>query len=97
MIDGRNFSDQPLKIILEQLITFKYYTTGFVLDFSYFKKYYKIIAIDLSKQQVLDADLNLNHRFTGNLDKPGNATIYFIVEETKETILDFQQGAVTVL
>ena len=55
MINGRNFSDQPLKIILEQLITFKYYTTGFVLDFSYFKKYYKIIAIDLSKQQVLDA------------------------------------------
>ena len=32
------------------------YTTGFLLDYNYFKKYYKIIVIDLSKQQELDSD-----------------------------------------
>ena len=32
------------------------YTTGCLLDYNYFKKYYKMIAIDLSKQQELDSD-----------------------------------------
>ena len=32
------------------------YTTGCLLDYTYFKKYYKMIAVDLSKQQSLDAD-----------------------------------------
>ena len=32
------------------------YTTGSLLDYDYFNKYYKMIAIDLSKQQALDAD-----------------------------------------
>ena len=52
-----------------------------------------MIATDLSKQQVLDADLN----FTANLDRAGNTRIYFILEEAKETILDFSQGTVKVL
>ena len=60
---------------------------------------YKMIAVDLSKQQTLDADpreiqqINL----TANLDRAGNTSVYFILEEAKETILDFSQGIVKVL
>ena len=60
------------------------------------KKYYKIIAIDLSKKQELDADPKAIHQtnFTGNLDRVAQATMFFIIEEAKETILDFSQGTV---
>ena len=58
------------------------YTTGCLLDYSYFADTYKMIAVDLSKQQALDADPR---------------AIYFILEEAKETILDFSQGTVKVL
>ena len=65
MINGRNFFDQPKK--KNDLKTFNNirktamgqgydYTTGCLLDYPYFKKYFKLIAIDLSKQQKLDAD-----------------------------------------
>ena len=56
-----------------------------------------MIAINLSKQQVLDADPKAIQgiNFTGNLEK--NATIFFIIEEAKEAILDFLQGTVKVL
>ena len=55
-------------------------------------------AIDLSKQQELDADPKANQQinFTGNSDRDGNTTMFFIIEETKETILDFSQGTVKV-
>ena len=70
------------------------YTTGCLLDYSYFKDHYKMIAIDVSKQQVLDADprpiqqINL----TANIDRVGNTTMFFIIEAVKETVLDFSQG-----
>ena len=64
------------------------YTTGCLLDYSYFKDYYKMIAIDLSKQQVLYADpiafQQIN--FTANLDRAENTTMFFIIEEVKETV-----------
>ena len=75
------------------------YTTGCLLDYSYFKDHYKMIAIDVSKQQVLDADprpiqqINL----TANIDRVGNTTMFFIIEEVKETVLDFSQGTVKFL
>ena len=58
-----------------------------------------MIAIDLSKQQQLDADPKAIQQinFTGNLYRPRNTTMSFIMEEAKETILDFTQGAVKVL
>ena len=61
------------------------YTTGCLLNYTYFKEYYKIIAIDLSKQQVPDVALKAMQKisFTGNLD--GQATMFFIIEEEKET------------
>ena len=65
MIDGRNFFNQPiqndLKIYddIRKIATGQGddYRTGCSLDFPYFKKYYKLLAIDLSKQQKLNADL----------------------------------------
>ena len=67
------------------------YTTGCLLAYSYFKDSYKVIAVDLSKQQALDADPRANQQinFTANLDRAGNTRIYFILEETKETKLGF--------
>ena len=52
-----------------------------------------MIAIDLSKQQALDADPRAIQQinFTANLDRAGNTMVYFIYEEAKETILDFSQ------
>ena len=65
----------------------------------YFKNHYKMIPIDLSKQQALDANPRAIQQinFTANLDRAGNTTMFFIIEEAKETVLDFSQGAVKVL
>ena len=59
---------------------------------------YKMIAGDLSKQQALDADPRAIQQinFTANLDRT-STRVYFILEEAKETILDFSQGTVKVL
>ena len=60
-----------------------------------------MIAIDLTKQQVLNADPKAIHKisFAGILAQNGceNTTMFFIIEEAKETNLDFSQGTVTVL
>ena len=63
-------------------------TTGCLLDYSYFKENYKIIAIDLSKQQALDADPRAIQQinFTVNLDRVENTTIFFVIEQAKETV-----------
>ena len=58
-----------------------------------------MIAIDLSKQQALDADPRAieQNNYTANLDIDGITRFYFILEEVKETIFDFSQGTVKVL
>ena len=58
-----------------------------------------MIAVDLSKQQALDADPKAIQQinFTANLDREGNTRIYFILEEVKETIFEFSQGIVKYL
>ena len=107
MIDGKNFFDQPVK---NDKVTYENirkiatgqgddYTTGCLLDYSYFKDHYKMIAIDLSKQQVLDADPRAIQQinFTANLDRAGNTTMFFHIEEPKETVLVFSQGTVKFL
>ena len=70
-----------------------------MLDYTYFKKYYTMIAIDLSKQQALDADPRAIQQinFIANLDRDGDTRFYFILEEVKETVFGFSQGAVKVL
>ena len=58
-----------------------------------------MIAVDLSKQKALDFDPKAIQQtdFTGNLDRAGTTRVYFILEEAKETVLDFSQGIVKVL
>ena len=58
-----------------------------------------MIAVDLSKQQALDADPKAIQQidFTANLDRTGNRRFYFILEEAKETVFEFSQGTVKVL
>ena len=73
------------------------YITGFLLDYNYFKNYYKMIAIDLSKQQAYDSDPKTIQQinFTENLDRATVCvTMLFIIEEAKETVLDLSQGTV---
>ena len=75
------------------------YTTGCLLEYTYFKKYYQMIGIDLSKQQALDADPEAIQQinFTANLERAGNTRFYFILEEEKETVFEFLQGTVKAL
>ena len=101
MIHGKNFFDHPININLKTYENIRKIATGQGDDYTmiaYIINYYKMIAIDLSKQQVFDADpreiqqINL----TVNLDRAGNTTMFFITEESKETVLDFSQGTVKV-
>ena len=100
----KNFFDHPVR---NNLLTYDNirkivtgqgddHTTGCLLDYNYFKTYYEMIAIYLSKQKALDADPKAIQQinFTGNLEK--NAVIFFIIKEAKETVLDFSQGTVKV-
>ena len=67
-----------------------------MLDYPYFKDNYKTIAIDLSKQQALDSDPKAIQQinFTANLDRAGNTTMFFLLEEAKETVLHLSQETV---
>ena len=73
-------------------------TSRCLLDYPYFKKYYKSIAIDFSKQQKLDADPKdiQQTNFAGNLDRADGSTMFFITEEAKLTVLDFSKGTAKV-
>ena len=105
MIDGKIFFDQPINNKFKtyqnsrKIATGKGddYTTGCLLDYPYFKENYKMIAIDLSIQQALDFDPRAIQQinFTANLDRAGNT--FSIIEEAKETALDFSQGTIKVL
>ena len=78
------------------------YTTDCLLDFSYFQKNYRIIAADLSKQKPLDADWRAIQKiiFTGKIKATEDNTrviIYYILEKSKETILEISKGTAKVL
>ena len=107
MNDGKNFFDQPIK---DNEVTYENirkittgqgddYTTGWLLDYNYLKKCYRMIAIDLSKQQALDVDPKAIQQinFMANLDRAGNMRFYFILEEAKETVFEFSQATIKVL
>ena len=107
MIDGKTFFDQPINSMTKTYENIRKiatgqgydYTIGCLLDYTYFKDHYKMIAIDLSKQQSLDADPRAIQQinFAANLDRVGNTTMFFIIKETKETVFEFSQGTVKVL
>ena len=68
------------------------YTTGNLLDYDYFKKYYKLIAIDLSKQKVLQENEDLIQQiyFIGRLTEAAN--VFIIIEIKEHTILEFSEN-----
>ena len=97
-IDGRNFFDQSIN---DNIKTYENnrktatgqrddYTNVCLLDYPYFKDNYRIIAIDLSKQHVFDVDLRAIQQinFTANLDRAGNTTMFFVIEENKRNYLE---------
>ena len=111
MIDRENLFDQSVKNNLWTYDNIRKiatgqgddYCTGCLLNCNYSNNYYKVIAINLSKQQAFEADQKAIQQinFTGNLNRGENVNdntiMFFIIEEAKETILDFLQGTVKVL
>ena len=67
-----------------------------MLGYIYFKEHFKMIVTDFSKQEELDSDPKAIQQinFTGNLES--QSAIFFIIEETEETVLDFLRGAVKI-
>ena len=104
IIDGRNFYDNPIESDikkhreLKKVMTGKAedYTTGSLLDYDYFKKNYKLVAVDLSKQKELDADTRAIQEIEFKYMLETNSTIYWVLEKSKETILEFYKGTVKV-
>ena len=101
LIDGKNFFDLLVKNeeeAYEKVIDVSNnndYTTGNLLDFAYFKKIYKLIAIDLSKQTKLKGLHLIN--FIGKLLKNTGATLFSIIEKSEGTTFSFSQNSVTII
>ena len=100
-IDGRKFYDQPVNDLIKQYDEVRKISTGkgddYTTGFAYFEKNYKIIAADLSKQKALDADSRAIQQiiFTGHTD--AQIRVYYILTQSKETILEFSKGTTKVL
>ena len=105
-IDGRNFYDQSINDLIKQYEEVRKIstgqgddcTTGCLLDFAYFLKNCRLIAVDFSKPQALDADPKAIQQiiFTGKA--PNNTIrIYYVLEKSKEAILEFAKGTIKVL
>ena len=73
------------------------YTKGCLIDYQYFKDHYQLIAVDLSKQKELDADLRAIQQieFYGKLET--NSQACAVLEKSKETVLEFYKGTAKVL
>ena len=103
IIDKLAFFDLPIKTeeeAYEKIIDISRnneYTTGNLLDYDYFKKYYKLIAIDLSKQQVLQENEELIQQinFIGKFEEAAN--VFIIIEKKENTILEFSQNLANVI
>ena len=84
IIDERNFYDNPIESDIEKYRQLKKvmigkgedYTTGSLLDYDYFLKHYKLVAVDLSKQNELDADPRAIQQIEFKYMLPTNPTIY---------------------
>ena len=104
IIDGRNFYDNPIESDIEKYRELKKvmigkgegYTTGSLLDFDYFKKHYKLVAVDLSKQKELDAYQRAIQQIELKYMLGTNSTIYWLLDKSEETILEFYKGTVKV-
>ena len=108
-IDGINFFDQPINDSIKQYDEIRKiptgqgddFSTGCLLNFAYFEENYRLIAVDLSEQKALDADLRAIQQiiFTGKIkgtEENTRVIIYYILEKSKETILEFSKGTTKV-
>ena len=104
IIDGRNFYDNPIESDIEKYRELTKVmigkgednTTGSLFDFNNFNKHYKLVAVDLSKQKELDADPRAIQQIEFKYMLETNSTIYWVLEKSKETILEFDKGTVKV-
>ena len=109
-IDGRNFYDQPINDLIKPYDEVRKistgqdddYTTGCLLVYSYFRKSYRLLAADLSKKKSLEADSRSIQQiiFTGKIKAAVAKTriiIFYVLEKSKETILEFSKGTANVL
>ena len=105
IIDGRNFCDNPVESDIEKYRELRKvmigkgedYTTGSLLDYNYFNKHYKLVAVDLSKQKELDADPRAIQQIELKYILGTNSSIQIhLLEKSKETILEFYKGTVKV-
>ena len=104
MIDGKPFFEIPVKNkeeAYEQIIEMSKNndcTTSNLLNYGYFSKHYRLIAIDLSKQIELEnPNLKEQINFIGRLERNEDAAMFFIIEKKEETTFDFSQNSVTVV
>ena len=104
IIDGRNFYDNPIESDIEKYRELKKvmigkgenYTTGSLLGYDYFKKNYKLVTADLSKQKELDADPRAIEQIEFKYMLGTDSAIYWVLEKSKETVLKFYKGTVEV-
>ena len=102
MINGKIFFDQPIDSTAKTYENIRKiakghgddYTTGCLLDSAYFKENYKMIAIDLSRQQELDVEPRAIQQinFTANLDREGNRQYSLLLKKWKKLSSNFHRG-----
>ena len=104
--DGRNFYDQSINELIKQhnkvrkvsTVQGDDYTTGCLIDYVCFKDDIRLFTADISKQKALDADPKAIQQiiFTGQVDDEA-LTVFYILEKSKETTLEFSKGTTKVL
>ena len=99
LIDGNAFFELPIKNIeenYEKIIQITdhsgYYTRGNLLDYEYLKEHYKLIAIDLSQQIELE-----NKDIKQQINRDDGAVMFFIIEKSEETIIEFLQNYASIV
>ena len=105
LIDGRNFYDQPVNDKIRQYDEIRKiatgkgdnYATGCLLDYKYFKDFYKLVATDLSKQKELDTDPRAIQQIECYGKLSADAFVLFVLEKSKETVLEFYIGTAKVM
>ena len=105
LIDGKNVYDQAANDEIRKYDEIRKiatgkgddYTTGYLLDYQYFKDHYQLIAVDLSKQKELDADPRAIQKFELYGMLKINSQVCIVLEKLKETILEFNKGTAKVL
>ena len=101
LIDGKRFFELSVKNEEEasekivDMINNNDYITGNLLDYAYYMKHYRLIAIDLSKQTKLKDPQQIS--FIGKILKNTGATMFFIIERSEETTFNFSQNSVTIV